>query len=152
MVRAGTTTFLEGCGSVLDPDAAAAAVDEVGMRGYLGDTYVWDTGGPWSEQAQAAGATDRRRALRILGTQLERNKVDGTRVRGHVALVGHATASTELLLAAHACAEEHGTVLNMHQSYAESDTGLDDSLRGEHPLVHFSAGGRRSPARAPSRT
>jgi 5-methylthioadenosine/S-adenosylhomocysteine deaminase len=144
MARAGTTTFLEGCGSVLDPDAAAAAVDEVGMRGYLGDTYVWDTGGPWSERLKPRVPTERRRALRILGTQLERNKVDGTRVRGHVALVGHATASTELLLAAHACAEEHGTVLNMHQSYADSDTSLDDSLRGEHPLVHFSRVGALS--------
>jgi 5-methylthioadenosine/S-adenosylhomocysteine deaminase len=146
MVRNGTTTFLEGCGSVLSPDAAAAAIDAVGMRGFLADPYVWDVGGDWSEPLRGRIATDHDRAVRILGGQLGRNRTPGARVRGHVALTGHATASTELLLAARACAEENGVVLNMHQSYAESDTGDDDRLRGEHPLVHFERAGALSPA------
>ena len=44
MVRNGATCFLEGCGSVLEPDAAAAAIEAVGMRGSLGDPYIWDIG------------------------------------------------------------------------------------------------------------
>ncbi len=137
MVRHGTTAFLEGCGSVLEPDAAAAAVEEVGLRASLADPYVWDVGGPWSEPLKPRIATDRRRSLSILGGQLARNRDRSSRVRGHIALTGHATASTELLLAAAACAHENGVVLNMHQSYAATDTADDDRLRGEHPLVHF---------------
>jgi 5-methylthioadenosine/S-adenosylhomocysteine deaminase len=137
MALHGTTTFLEGCGSVLEPDAAAAAVDEVGIRALLGDPYVWDVGGAWSEPLKRRVATDRRRALRILGGQLTRARDSRSRVRGHIALTGHATASTELLLTAKAYAEEHGVILNMHQSYAASDTADDDRLRGEHPLRHF---------------
>lgn len=137
MARNGTTSFLEGCGSVLEPDAAAAAIDEIGLRGSLGDPYVWDLGGPWSERLKRRVPTDQGRALRILGTQLSRNESRECRVRGHIALTGHATASSELILAARAVAEENGVVLNMHQSYAVSDTALDDQIRGEHPLVHF---------------
>jgi 5-methylthioadenosine/S-adenosylhomocysteine deaminase len=146
MARNGTTTFLEGCGSVLEPDAAAAAIEEIGLRGSLGDPYVWDIGGAWGERLRPRVAIDRKRALRILGGQLARNRNGSSRVRGHVALTGHATASAELLLAAKTCAEENGVILNMHQSYAPSDTGADDELRGEHPLVHFERLGALSPA------
>jgi 5-methylthioadenosine/S-adenosylhomocysteine deaminase len=137
MVRSGTTTFLEGCGSVLEPDAAAAAVDEVGMRALLGDPYLWDVEDDALAPLKPRVPADRRRALRLLGGQLARNADASARVRGHVALTGHASASTELLLSAKACAEENGVVLNMHQSYTASDTSADDRLRGEHPLVHF---------------
>jgi cytosine/adenosine deaminase-related metal-dependent hydrolase len=146
MVGNGTTAFLEGCGSVLEPDAAAAAIDEVGMRGFLADPYVWDIGGDWSQPLRGRIATDHNRAIAILGQQLARNRDSESRVRGHVALTGHATASAELLLAANACAEENGVVLNMHQSYADSDTADDDRLRGEHPLVHFQRLGALSTA------
>jgi cytosine/adenosine deaminase-related metal-dependent hydrolase len=145
MARHGTTTFLEGCGSVLAPDAAAAAIDEVGIRGSLGDPYIWDLGGDWSARLKQRIPPDRRRALRMLGGQLARNKDAEARVRGHVAMTGHATASDELIEAARACADEHGVVLNQHQSYADTDTAEDDRVRGEHPLVHFSRLGLLSP-------
>ena len=146
MVRTGTTTFIEGCGSVLEPDAAAAAVDEVGMRALLGDPYLWDVEDDALAPLKPRVPTDRRRALRLLGGQLARNADASARVRGHVTLTGHASASTELLLSAKECAEENGVVLNMHQSYTASDTSADDRLRGEHPLVHFDRAGALSEA------
>ncbi|MCY4086241.1 MAG: amidohydrolase family protein [Actinomycetia bacterium] len=137
MVRNGATCFLEGCGSVLEPDAAAAAIEAVGMRGSLGDPYIWDIGGEWAAPLAKRIPPDLGRALDLLGGQLKRNRDEEALVRGHVAMTGHATASDELELAAKACADEHGAILNQHQSYAASDTSADDELRGQHPLAHF---------------
>lgn len=137
MVRNGATCFLKGCGSVLEPDAAAAAIEAVGMRGSLGDPYIWDIGGEWAAPFAKRIPPDLGRALDLLGGQLKRNRDEEALVRGHVAMTGHATASDELELAAKACADEHGAILNQHQSYAASDTSADDELRGQHPLAHF---------------
>ena len=137
MSRNGTTCFLEGCGSVLEPDAAAAAIEAVGMRGSLGDPYIWDVGGEWAAPLAGRIPPNLDRALDLLGGQLKRNRDPESLVRGHVAMTGHATASDELEFAAKACADEHGVILNQHQSYATSDTAADDELRGKHPLAHF---------------
>jgi 5-methylthioadenosine/S-adenosylhomocysteine deaminase len=137
MVRNGTTCFLEGCGSVLEPDAAAAAADAVGIRASLADPFIWDVAPPNPAAADRI-PLDRTRALAVLGTQLKRNADPSALVQGHVAVVGHGTVSDELELAAKACADEHGVILNQHQSYMEADTAIDDRRHGRHPLVHYS--------------
>jgi 5-methylthioadenosine/S-adenosylhomocysteine deaminase len=137
MVRNGTTSFLEGCGSVLEPDAAARAAEAVGMRGSLADPFLWDVAPPNPAAADRI-PLDRTRALAVLGTQLKRNADQDALVQGHVAVVGHGTVSDELALAAKACADEHGVIFNQHQSYMDTDTAIDDRRHGRHPLVHYS--------------
>jgi 5-methylthioadenosine/S-adenosylhomocysteine deaminase len=137
MVRNGTTSFLEGCGSVLEPDAAAAAAESIGLRASLADPFIWDVAPPSPATADRI-PLDRKRALAVLGTQLKRNVDPHALVQGHVAVVGHGTVSDELELAAKACADEHGVILNQHQSYMEADTEIDDVRHGRHPLVHYS--------------
>src|SRR5262249_17553240 len=103
MVRNGTTSFLEGCGSVLEPDAAADAAQTIGIRASLADPFLWDVAPP-SPAASDRIPLDRKRALATLGTQLKRNADSDALVQGHVAVVGHGTVSDELELAAKACA------------------------------------------------
>jgi 5-methylthioadenosine/S-adenosylhomocysteine deaminase len=137
MARNGTTSFLEGCGSVLEPDSAAAAAEAVGIRASLADPFVWDVAPP-NPAASDRIPLDRSRALSVLGTQLKRNADPTALVQGHVAVMGHGTVSDELELAAKACADRHGVILNQHQSYMDTDTAIDDHRHGRHPLVHYS--------------
>jgi cytosine/adenosine deaminase-related metal-dependent hydrolase len=137
MARNGTTSFLEGCGSVLEPDAAAAAAEAVGIRASLADPFIWDTAPPNPAAADRI-PLDRNRALAVLGKQLKRNANPTALVQGHVGVMGHGTASDELELAAKACADANGVVLNQHQSYMDADTGIDDRRHGRHPLIHYS--------------
>jgi 5-methylthioadenosine/S-adenosylhomocysteine deaminase len=137
MVRNGTTSFLEGCGSVLEPDAAASAAEAVGIRGSLADPFLWDVAPP-SPAASNRIPLDRKRALAVLGTQVKRNADSRALVQGHVAVVGHGTVSDELALAAKACADEHGVIFNQHQSYMQADTAIDDRRHSRHALIHYS--------------
>jgi cytosine/adenosine deaminase-related metal-dependent hydrolase len=133
MVKNGTTTFLEG-DTIFDVDAAAEAVEAVGMRGSLGDSWVMDNGPVLP--ARIPETTDQ--AIALLGSQVKRNADPTALVQGHVAVLGHGTASDELELAAKACADRHGVVLNQHQSYSDDDTFDDDRRRGGvHVLHHF---------------
>ena len=132
MVRNGTTAFLEG-DTIFNLDAAAAAVEAVGMRGSLGDPWVMDIGPV--VPGRIPDTTDK--AIDLLGSQLKRNADPHALVQGHVAVLGHSTASDELELAAKACADSNGVILNQHQSYGLDDTRDDDKRRGRHVLLHF---------------
>lgn len=136
LARNGVTCFVEA-GTVLEPDSAAAAADAVGLRAVLGDPFLWDCGGLSEAAAIQRAPVSRKRALRLLGGQLWRNKKPDSLIRGHVALYGMGTASDELQLAAKECADEHGTVLAQHQSFEAADALADDKRVGRHPLVHL---------------
>lgn len=136
MARNGTTCFLEA-GTLTTPDAGAKAIEDIGIRGILGDPFIFDVheaSVPMIERYPF----DPQRAFNSLGSELHRNRHSDALVKGHVNLRGMASASAELELAAVALAQEHGVVLNQHQSYHPKDTSNDDQLRGSHPLVHFS--------------
>jgi cytosine/adenosine deaminase-related metal-dependent hydrolase len=133
MARNGTTAFLEG-DTIFDLDAAAAAVEAVGLRGSLGDPWVMDMGSVLP--GRIPETTDD--AMALLGSQLKRNVDPDALVQGHVSVMGHSTASDELELAAKECADKNGVILNQHQSYGEDDTRDDDTRRGDrHVLRHF---------------
>lgn len=136
LVHNGVTCFMEA-GTVLEPDAGAAAVEAVGIRGLLGDPYLWDVGGLSKEASIKRAPVDRRRALSLLGGQLRRNADPHALVRGCVVLNGDGTASDELIRAAKECADRAGVVLSQHQSFSPSDVRTDDERFGCHPLVHF---------------
>ena len=130
MARNGTTCFLES-GGITATDAAATAIEEVGIRGMLGDSFIRDHG---------SGKTipqDAKRAFKVLGGELKRNKDPNALVRGVVSISGMGSCTDELMLAAKAMADEHGVILNQHQSYAAADAAADDERFGQHPLVHY---------------
>lgn len=132
MLRNGTTCFVEA-GTAFEPDAAAAAAERLGIRALLGDPFVMDVGGLGFDRISAT----RERALDVLGGQLHRNADPDALVRGAVVIQGIGTSSDELHVAAHALAEEHGVILNQHQSYAADDTAAHDGRCGCHALVHL---------------
>lgn len=130
MARNGTTCFLEA-GGIYNPDSAAAAIEEVGIRGMLSDAFVRDIGAP------AGAKPDRDRAFRILGSQLNRNNDPNALVRGVISVSGLGSASDELMLQAKDMADKNGVVFNQHQSYQMSDVENDDQRFGQHPFVHY---------------
>lgn len=144
MIRNGTTTFLEP-GTVLAPDAVAEAVSAVGMRAVLGDPFIWDMPGglAMGKEAllpekvnlipRAPGNPTAARAR--LGAALSRNADPDALVRGHIAVLGLGTASTELLVDAKHAAREAGVVLNFHHAYSPSDTAADRRRLGPHPIA-----------------
>lgn len=134
LVRHGGTAFLEA-GTVLEPDAAARAASEVGIRAWLADPFLWDVGSDASVVRRVPYSTSR--SLDLLGGQLARNTDADALVQGHVALIGMGTASDELTLAAKDRARDHGVILNQHQSFAPPDVEEEDQRLGCHPLVHL---------------
>ena len=135
MARNGTTCFLEA-GSIMVPDAGAAAIDEIGIRGLLADPHLMDVFEPGSPVVDRF-PDDPKRAFRIMGTELKRNSNPDSLVRGHICLRGIATASDELQLAAKELADKNGVVLNQHQSWDRPDVAADDRRHGRHALLHY---------------
>ena len=100
MARNGTTCFMEA-GGVYNPDSAAAAIEEVGIRGMLSDAFVRDIG------SSGGAKPDSDRAFRILGSQLKRNTEPNTLVRGVVSVSGMGSASDDLLRTAKDMADKN---------------------------------------------
>jgi cytosine/adenosine deaminase-related metal-dependent hydrolase len=144
MLHGGITCFMDA-GTVFEPDAAGSAAEAVGIRGSLGEPFLWDV----PEYPMAAGigriAPTTGRALASLGSELWRNREPHGLVRGHVALYGVGSASDELMLAAKQCADENGAIFTQHQSLEQEDTDADDARFGRHPLVHFAELGLLGP-------
>ena len=156
MVRNGTTCFLEA-GTILSPDAAARAAELVGIRAILADPFIWDQPQGFAQGKVEETADDcracashgrvkqqlvrapksRAEALAIMGRELARNTESDALVTGHVAILGLGTASEDLMLAAKACADKAGVVLNLHQSYSPADTAADRQRFGKDPLIHL---------------
>jgi len=139
MVGNGTTCFIEA-GTAYSPGAVAAAAEEFGMRGLVADPFLWDaleTPGGYNAYRLDRAPASTERALRLLGTELRRNRDPDALVQGHVAIAGMGTATDELELAAKAAADAAGCVLNQHQSYYQVDTETDDQRHGRHALLHL---------------
>jgi len=139
MLRNGYTFFLEP-GTVLWPDAAAAAVESVGVRGSLADPYLWDVvdgGNPLADKIKRAPCT-RDRAMKLLGQQLVRNRNERSLVRGHVALYGSGSQSEELMRAAKDCADQNGVTFTMHHNFTPQQAERDDlRFGGAHSIRTF---------------
>jgi cytosine/adenosine deaminase-related metal-dependent hydrolase len=139
MAGNGTTCFIEA-GTAYSPDAVAEAAETFGMRGLVADPFLWDaleTPGGYNPYRLERAPASTERALRLLGSELRRNRDPDALVRGHIAIAGMGTATDELERAAKAAADAAGTVLNQHQSYYQVDTDTDDRRHGRHPLVHL---------------
>jgi len=149
MIRNGTTCFMEA-GTVLQPMAAVRAAGEVGIRGLVGDAFLWDRPegfvqglqtpdkrGAHVPQRITRAPKNREEALARMGGVLKLNADPDALVTGHIALLGLGTASDELMLEAKRQADAAGTVVNLHQSYSPADVEADRARFGKDPLVHL---------------
>lgn len=139
MLGNGTTCFVEA-GTAYSPAAVAAAVEAIGMRALVADPFLWDaeeTPGGYNAYRLERAPASTERALRLLGSELYRNRDPNALVRGHIAIAGMGTATDELERAAKAAADAAGTVFNQHQSYYQVDTETDDKRHGRHAILHL---------------
>ncbi|RWA98509.1 MAG: hypothetical protein EOQ39_33350 [Mesorhizobium sp.] len=136
MAKNGTTFFMEA-GTVLSPDVAAEAANDVGIRGSVADPMLWDIGGLSLDMLIRRAPVDYDRSIRELGGQLRRNQEAHSLVRGHIAVYGGGTASDELIRAAKSCADAAGAIYAQHQSFSAEDVDADCARFGEPPLLHF---------------
>jgi cytosine/adenosine deaminase-related metal-dependent hydrolase len=143
MLRHGITTFVEP-GSAFDPDAVADATQAVGIRCSLAEPYLWDTTeimdaipGLASKSLFARVPPERERSMKLLGTQLFRNKDKDGITHGHVALYGEGTASDELYVAAKKLADREGVILNNHVGFDLDLAAAMERAYGKPRFVHF---------------
>jgi 5-methylthioadenosine/S-adenosylhomocysteine deaminase len=135
MARNGVTCFMDP-GTARAPGTIAAAAESIGIRASVAEPWLMDERGP--QLADIDGAPiDRARCMRLLGSELWRNKNPDALVRGHVAIFGMGAESEELALAAKTCAEAAGAPFTMHQSQSVDDTEFDDRRFGKHAVVHL---------------
>jgi 5-methylthioadenosine/S-adenosylhomocysteine deaminase len=145
MVKNGFTGFVEAA-TAFEPDAVGSAAEAVGIRCTLADCMIWDIVGGEPMAADIPRAPcDSKRARRLLGQQVKRNREPDALVRGHVALYGLGSASEELLHAAKTLADAHGTVFHQHQNFTPEDRAFDAERFGRPPLVHFAETGILGP-------
>ena len=107
--------YVHGCGHDAGTDISAETATEIGIRASVTEPFLWDhTGGlPFSMEVERAPAS-RDRAMKLLGSQLWRNKDPNALIRGHVTIYGQATVSDELALAAKECADAADVSLSAH--------------------------------------
>ena len=143
MLRGGFTMFIEP-GSLFHTEAAAEAVERVGLRSLFAPLYLWDRQETFeavpslvSPSLTARAPVDLDRSLGQLDVELHRNKDPEALVRGYVFLYGLGTASPELLRAAHSCARENNVPLFLHAGYVPGETEIYRALNGTSQIVHL---------------
>lgn len=143
MLRCGFTMFIEP-GSLFSTAAAAAAIEQVGLRALVAPLYLWDRRECFdampaleSQSLMALAPIDRARCLQQLDAELHRNGDPEALVRGYVFVYGVGTASPELLRVAHACARANYVPLHLHAGYVPEEAEIYRALNGSSQLVHL---------------
>jgi len=143
MLHNGFTCYVEP-GTVFDCDAVAAATEQVGLRGLLAGTYVWDQIeimkqlGPLESRTLYGRAPAKlERCLDEIGSQLHRNADADALVRGFVMIYGTGTASDELERAAFERAKSASAPFHQHESYLPSAYQFDKERLGRSRLIHL---------------
>lgn len=143
MLRCGFTMFIEP-GSLFSTEAAATAIERVGLRALVAPTYLWDRREAFeampaleSPSLMARAPIDLDRSLAQLDQELHRNADPDALVRGYVFVYGVGTGSPELLQAAHACARDYNVPLHLHAGYVPEEAEIYRALNGSSQLVHL---------------
>jgi cytosine/adenosine deaminase-related metal-dependent hydrolase len=151
MLRHGITTYVEP-GSAFEPDAVADATQKVGVRCSLAEPYLWDTTeimdaipGLASKALFARVPPNRERCMKLLGSQLFRNRDKNGIIHGHVALYGEGTASDELYVTAKKLADREGVILNNHVGFDLDLAAAMERVYGKSRFVHFAEIGALGP-------
>lgn len=145
MAKNGFTAFVDAA-TTFATDAAAEAVEQVGIRATFGDPYLWDLvgGEPAAAEIPRAPASEER-CVKTLGRELKRNKVKDGLTRGHIALYGLGSATEPLLRAAKQEADAAGVVFHQHQNFMAGDRQYDLERFGRDPLLHLAEMGVLGP-------
>ena len=143
MLRSGFTMFIEP-GSLFSTEAAAEAVERVGLRALVAPLYLWDRRECFdampaleSSQLMARAPIDLDRSLAQLDAELHRNADPDALVRGYVFVYGVGTGSPELLRAAHACARDNDAPLHLHAGYVPEEAEIYRALNGTSQVAHL---------------
>lgn len=143
MLRGGFTMFIEP-GSLFSTDAAAAAVEHVGLRALLSPLYLWDRPEPfeaipslYSKSLMARAPIDHDRAMALLDTELHRNAAPDALARGYIFIYGEGTASAELLQGAKSIARERKVPLHLHAGYVPHGQEIYTQMTGKSQLAHL---------------
>jgi 5-methylthioadenosine/S-adenosylhomocysteine deaminase len=152
-LKSGYTAFVDP-GTIFEPDAVAAACDELCIRAWLTDPYVADLGPALARKyPEFANARFIARwpqnldeALRRLGSQLFRNRAGESRVRAFIGLYGEGTDSDELALAAHDVARKNGVQMQKHLGYSPAVYREQEHSLGIPMVEHLDQQGLLDPA------
>lgn len=143
MLRSGFTMFIEP-GSLFSTDAAAEAVERVGLRALFAPLYLWDrrecfeaVPSLYSPSLMARAPIDLDRSLAQLDAEVHRNSDPDALVRGYVFVYGVGTASPELLRAAHAIARDNDVPLQLHAGYVPMEGEIYRAMTGLSQIVHL---------------
>lgn len=143
LLRSGFTMFVEP-GSIFATDAAAAAINQVGIRALLSPAYLWDAREPfdaipslYSESLMARVPISSERALTTVEQELSRNQTPGNRVLGYIFVYGEGTATPQLLIKAHAAAKDHKVPLHLHAGYVPKGAEIYREMTGMNQIEHF---------------
>jgi cytosine/adenosine deaminase-related metal-dependent hydrolase len=143
MLRHGITTYVEP-GSAFNPDAVADATEKVGVRCSLAEPYLWDATeimdaipGLASKTLFARVPPNRDRCMKLLGSQLFRNRQKDGITHGHIALYGEGTASDELYVAAKKLADREGVILNNHVGFDLDLAAAMERVYSKSRFVHL---------------
>ena len=143
MLRTGFTMFIEP-GSLFSTEAAAEAVERVGMRAMFAPLYLWDRHETFeavptlvSPSLTARAPVDLDWAMGQLDMELHRNNDPEALVRGFIFLYGLGTASPELLQAAHTCARDNDVPLFLHSGYVPGEGEIYRAMTDMSQLVHL---------------
>lgn len=143
-LKSGYTGFVDP-GTIFEPDAVAAAVEEIGIRAWLTDPYVADLGATLQrelpELASASFLTrwpqNHDEALARLGSQLFRNRIPDSRVRAFIGLYGEGTDSDALFRAAADVAQKNGVRMQKHLGYSPATHRAREAALGHTMLNHL---------------
>lgn len=122
-------TMLVEAGSVTHADRLAAGIQNVGIRTTVG---VWGAsvgGRPY------CGSTDE--TLAAQKSVLEAYPPETGLVTGWVTLIGHNTATDDLMAGAADLARSHGTGMTMHMSPIKDDPDYYTNRYGRRPIEHL---------------
>ena len=143
MLRGGFTMFIEP-GSLFFTDAAASAVERVGLRSLFAPLYLWDRRETFdaipslvSPSLTSRAPVNLSRSVEQLDSELHRNSDAEALVRGYIFVYGLGTASPELLQAAYACARDNGVPLHLHAGYVPEEGEIYRALTGVSQIVHY---------------
>ena len=143
MLRSGFTMFIEP-GSLFSTEAAAKAVECVGMKALFAPLYLWDRQETFdaipslvSPSLVERAPVSLDRSLAELDVEINRNYDSDALVRGYVFVYGVGTASPELLQAAHKCARDNNVPLQLHAGYVPEEGAIYRSMNGISQIAHF---------------